>query len=327
MKSLNYYEVLGINHSATADEIRRAYRILARRYHPDLNPGRPSEERFKLIALAYQTLSDVEKKRAYDGEIDSAKRIRAGFAAYERAQNQASHSKRPRPAARPQQPSKVAPRKDTSANPLDGLLAGVRKIVAGFTRHSPKSSVENEVNVREVSVVEVSISMQDALFGGRKSIEIPGGAKGKKISLRIPSGVRSGSVLRVQSGTRTREDYVIILRVAPHPLLEFSQKGIVVDLPVSLNEAIYGATVKVPGLEEELTLVIPPGSQSGQEIRITNQGVKFEDGRRGDIFYRLNIEVPVSYQAVGLKEKIDALSEYYERPARQGFPKILKGSA
>ena len=339
---INYYEVLGLNQSATSDEIRRAYRILARRYHPDLNPGKSSEERFKIIALAYQTLSDSEKKRAYDSELDSSKRIRAGFAAYERVQkqaprnpkppynqsssakfnNRASSHRKPEPITRP-----FSDRINHSLESASGWVSGVSKIASLFSksrksRELPKHSPE--LSASKVSVLEVSVTMQDALFGGRKTIEVPSEPVNKKISLRIPAGIRTGSVLRMRSGTKSIEDYVIIIRVAPNPLIELLPKGVIVDLPITISEALFGATLKVPGLEQEESIVIPPGSQSGQEIRVTNKGVKFDDGHRGDIFYRLNIQIPSSHQAVGIKEKTAALSEYYETPVRQGLPQNLR---
>lgn len=340
----NYYEILGLNQSATSDEIRRAYRILARRYHPDLNPGKSSEEKFKTIALAYQTLSDSEKKRVYDSELDSTKRIRAGFAAYERAQRSAPKSPKrpyaksnngnfnPRPnLKRTRAPyAQQSPLSDKITHGLEsasGWLRGISKIGSIFSKQkigneNPKHS--QELSANKVSVIEVSITMQDALFGGRKTIEVPSEPVTKKISLRIPAGVRTGSVLRMRSGTLSIEDFVIIMRVAPHPLIELLPKGVIVDLPVTISEALFGAALKVPGLEQEESIVIPPGSQSGQEIRITSKGVKFDDGRRGDIFYRLNIQIPSSHQAVGIKEKTDAISEYYETAVRHGIPQSLR---
>lgn len=349
----SYYEILGINPSATSEEIRRAYRILARRYHPDLNPGKSSEERFKIIALAYQTLSDPEKKRAYDGEFESARRIKAGFAAYEKAQqyeaarhkattadpgskssdnrNQAKtvKSKSFNYSARTAPPPKnVNPFTET----INQSLAAASKIFSPIARFkdlfsgdkNKSEQAPQEVSASKISIIEVSVSIQDALFGGRKTVEIPSKPINKKISLRIPSGIRTGTVLRMRSGTLNKEDFVIIIRVALDPLIEIQPKGVLIDIPISLEEALFGATLKVPGLDKQESIVVPPGSQSGHEIRISGNGVKFDDGHRGDIFYRLNIQIPASPQAVGLKEKVAAISEYYESPVRQGIPDTLK---
>lgn len=330
----NYYEILGLNQSATLAEIRRSYRILARRYHPDMNPGKSTEERFKIIAIAYQTLSDSEKKRNYDTELESTRRIKAGFAAYEKAQNygpkgagKAGYTNRSRDSPHSFR-SKSPPQTRTSdgeSTPFTALVSGIAKISSLLRRFKgAKPKFKKEVQVQTVSVIEVSINIQDALFGGRKTVEVPSTPKEKKISLRIPAGVRSGSILRMRSGTLSQEDYVIILRIAPDPLIDIRAKGVLVDIPINISEALFGSTLSVPGLDEELTIVIPPASQSGHEIRVSNKGIKFDDGRRGDLFYRLNIQIPSSPQAINIKEKIAALSEYYENPIRLRLPKKLK---
>lgn len=327
MKTVNYYEVLGLNPSATPDEIRRAYRILARRYHPDLNPGKSSEERFKIIALAYQTLSEAEKKRAYDGELESARRIRAGFAAYERAQSHGARQAQNKAKQTKARPAPI-PSSEPDLDPFRAVSSGLNKIKSLFEPKSrPTQRPATEVSVTKISVIEVSINMQDALFGGRKSVEIPSQISRRKISLRIPSGVRTGSVLRLRSGGQEKEEYVIIVRVAPHPYIELLPKGTLIEVPVSLSEALLGATIKVPGLEETESIVIPPGSQNGSEVRLSKRGVKFDDGDRGDLFYRINVQIPTSTQAVGLKEKIEAVAEYYETAPRSGFPTALKNGA
>jgi curved DNA-binding protein len=340
MSKLNYYQVLGLNQSATFDEVRRAYRILARRYHPDLNPGKQSEERFKQISLAYQVLSDTDKKRIYDTELESEKRIRAGFAAYERAKNQKFATRSHSDGSRRPSNSKSQPRQ-SNAGPTENFsllkdsFAGISQTLSllrnklGKPRKSSQAATpeRSEVQAQSVSVVEVSVSLNDALFGGRKSIEIPSEAnRNKKVSLRIPAGIRTGSVLRMRSSTLSKEEFVFILRLSPHPFIEVTQRGVIIDLPITVKEALLGATLKVPGLQGEETISVSPGSQSGQEVRLTQKGVFYDDGKRGDLFYRLSIQLPTSFQAVGLADKVGAVEQYYESPVRQNLPSSLKSA-
>ena len=327
---LSYYEILGINQSATADEIRRAYRILARRYHPDLNPGKSSEERFKQISVAYEALSDPDKRRAHDSELDAAKKIKAGFAAYEKAQKHSYSTQRPKKPAERQFTRPAQPEPEISIN--DFVRKGINRLASAFERKKPRVQPLNrdkfnkpleqpEVKARNVSVVELSVNTMEAISGIRKSIEVNSGGKVKKISAHIPSGVRTGSVLRLNASGN--EDYILILKVAPHPVLELAAKGLIVNLQVSIQEALFGANIKVPGLDGIETINIPAGSQSGDEIRLIQKGIKFESGQRGDLFYRLLIQIPSSYQAVGIEEKVKNISEYYESTVRAGLPTKL----
>ncbi|RMG45238.1 MAG: hypothetical protein D6719_00510 [Candidatus Dadabacteria bacterium] len=333
----NHYEVLGINTSATQAEIRRAYRILARRYHPDVNPGEGSGERFKKIAEAYRVLSDEKQRKLYDIELSSAERARLNrknpYRAQQRyeewrkraaeAQNWGRETKstlhekpklkkRPTPSGKTK---KAPPKKEQ--NLIKEIGAAVRDYIKSRTKAKEAS------RGMQVSVIEVSVSIKDAIFGVKKTIEIAEESRTRKVSVRIPAGVRSGSVVRLRSTGKKKEELVLIVRVAWHPFIEIQPRGLIVEIPISVREAVCGASISVPTLEEPVSIRVPPASQSGTEIRVPKKGIKTADGERGDIFYRLMIKVPESSHAVGIQDLTETLDKYYESQVREALPESL----
>ncbi|MBN8550259.1 MAG: DnaJ domain-containing protein [Deltaproteobacteria bacterium] len=355
----NYYETLGLNTSATFEEIRRAYRILARRYHPDVNPGKASEEKFKLISQAHTVLSDPEKRKVYDIDLEGFLRTRVNTRtqAYQRQQqrydgarkkfyeakhqnfgkvdpNSTKEEAEPRPRPDPKRrnrapsPGPFAGLAETARSLLKRLnspVGGEKKATPNPKPARPQSAAQERpsepAGILKISVVEVSVSIKDAIYGIKKTVEIAEPEGARKISVNIPPGVRNGSVVHLRS--ETHEDLVIIVRVAAHPFLSIHPKGLVAEVPISINEAISGASVQVPTLDEPIVIKVPPASQSGTEIRLKEKGIALRDGSRGDLFIRLLIKVPETSDAVGIKEKAAELDRYYSTPVRQALPKTL----
>jgi DnaJ-class molecular chaperone len=334
----NHYQILGVNTSATVDELRRAYRILARRYHPDVNPGRASEERFKLIAEAYATLSDPKKRAAYDLEIekDQRKHFDTAFATYNRSRRTQYQGRRPSPQSNEQdraqepgqdlgpanKPRERGPQADFS-RVAQSVRASIGQIVKRIPRPSKGNFKPRIVKQRaSVSIIEISIGIKDAIFGIKKVVEISEPTGPRKISVRIPAGVRNGSVIRLRA-SESKEELVLIIRVASHPVLSMLPKGLVMEVPITVHEAVSGASFMVPTLDEPTTLKVPPGTQSGTEIRLKEKGVEGKEGR-GDLFIRIMIRVPEAIGALGLDEKGAALDAYYESSIRQNLPKSIQ---
>ena len=157
-------------------------------------------------------------------------------------------------------------------------------------------------------MVEVSLSIGEALRGGKKSIELPDygepalhqsgqpSRRVKKLSLVIPPGTRNGATLQLRSRKNQRDEVLVIFRVSPHPTIAIESRGVVVDLALSLHEVLNGSNVLVPTFEEPVLLKIPPGTSSGQEFRLRGKGVRYSDGGHGDLFYRALIKLPSSEQ-------------------------------
>lgn len=358
----NYYKLLGLNTSAASEEIRRAYRILARRYHPDVNPGKTSEDKFKKIAEAYRVLSDPDKRKAYDsdlenhlrstghGQSDADPRINA----YRRNQSSARTSARQKfyeaqyqnfGKVKPETTAEEKPAPKTASAGLGGDFAKfatlgkktLDRVFGTGRKETPRRSATesnrpgtmtgdvdvDRHDIAKISLIEVSVTLGDVVNGVKKTVEIAEPEGTRKVSVRIPAGVRNGSVVHLRSKGGTGEDLVIIVRVAAHPFLSMHTRGLVAEVPISINEAISGASVTLPSLDDPISVKIPPGAQSGTEIRMKGRGVVNKDGSRGDLFYRLMIRVPEAQNAVGFSERANELERYYSQPVRQSLPKTL----
>jgi DnaJ-class molecular chaperone len=359
----NYYQILGVSSAATPEELRRAYRILARRYHPDVNPGKSSEEKFKRIAEAYAELQDPVKRKAFDQELEKAhaESFTSSFdrahEAYRRQQgfDRASAKMRKPPpgttgatgrvntasGSREQNINADKEKRGRIDDPLGSGPGG--KFADSFFKiasksHSLVDSIRRRIPTRkgkkidtpqdlpsgtqvsQISIIEVSVSIIDAIRGLKKTVELNDGAAVKKISVTIPPGVRTGSVVRFRRKEGASEEVVLIVRVASHPILSMAQKGLIMEVPISVKEAIQGARIKVPTLEEQSTVFVDPGTQSGREVRLRGQGVQYRDGTKGDLFIRFMIRVPESQGAVGLAEAAGEFEKYHEKPVRHALP-------
>lgn len=349
----NHYKTLGLNSSATPEEIRRAYRVLARRYHPDVNPGKTSEERFKVISEAYSILSDPDKRRAYDVEREHLERahLNRQHQAYRRNQGEQFNARKKFYESKVDQFGKISPEQPGTARAKGGdkpsaqpnLWQDIQNTWSRFKKRAqptqtqkpplnpgrrvtPGQPPETERAVNKISVIEVSVTMRDVIMGVKKTVEISEPEGIRKVSVRLPPGVRSGSVVHMRSRNNSAEDMVIIVRVASHPLLSNHTRGLVFEIPITIGEAIAGANVTLPTLDEPAVVKIPPGAQSGTEIRLKGRGIQQKDGSRGDLIYRLMIRLPDALNAIGLQEKASALAEYYGSPPRTDLPRtILEG--
>jgi DnaJ-class molecular chaperone len=273
MAAQNPYDVLGVKKEATEDEIRRAYRALAKKHHPDLNPGnKQAEARFKEISAAYDILSDKEKRQRYDrGEIDEsgAERPRA-YAYHDYAQGA--------PGAKYRSAEGMAP------EDLDDLFSffsrgqgqggGARFRMRGADRH-----------------YSLAVEFLDAVNGARQRLEL---SPGKSLDVSIPAGVRDGQVLRLAGqgdpglGGGPSGDALIEIHIAPHPIFRREGEDIRLDLPVTLAEAVEGARVTVPTPSGAVAMTIPAGSNTGTILRLRGKGV----AGRGDCLVTLKIVLP-----------------------------------
>ncbi len=340
----NHYQTLCVTTSATPEEIRRAYRVLARRYHPDVNPGKSSEEKFKAIASAYAVLSDPEQRTRYDAEFQMSFRnprggpVGAGFQGPNRATARQRYQETVERARKEAQARHRAAAQEVSRQgpgfslPKFGAALGVIRGALGSlkggksspqARRSPKPEGTTSSGSQKVSILEVSVTMRDAIRGVRKTVEISEPEGQRKISVAIPPGMKTGSVLRFRDKSGSGEEMVFILRVASHPFLFIENKGLVVEVPISVSEAVLGASLTLPTLDDPVVVKIPPGSQSGSEIRVRERGIATREGTRGDLFFRVMIRVPDAQNAVGFSDKVGEFEKYYASSVRNSFPKNL----
>ena len=302
---VDFYRTLGLQRTASLAEIRRAYRILARRYHPDVNPGSQSSERFSAIANAYEVLSDENRRRAYDADLNATTQFsraaqRAQAYAASQAMQDAMRGKRTphREQVSPKSSATQSRKLKSNSIGIGSLWQSARKI---YNQLLPTEQ-------RSLAIVEVSLSIREAVLGGKKSVELQEDLRSgpRKISLTIPPATRNGGILQLRSKSNSkhqREEILIIFRVGHHPFITIENRGIVTELAISLSEAVHGATFIVPTFDEPVALKIPAFTSSGQEFRLKGKGVIRPDGSRGDLFFRTSIKLP---ESVASKEKLSS---------------------
>ena len=271
----NPYDVLGVARTASADEIKHAYRRLARKLHPDLNPGDSSgEERFKDVASAYRLLGDAEKRARFDaGEIDD------------------SGHETPQPHYYP----------DYAAGSGHGGYAsddGYADYTEGDDPFAEilRRAARARANRRGQDLhYRLPISFAESISGGARRLTLPAG---NTLDVNLPAGVFDGQVIRLKgkgapgAGEGGPGDALIELEVAPDSRFARDGDDITLDLPISLSEAVLGGQVRVPTPTGDVTMTVPPDSNSGATLRIKGKGAPRRGGGRGDQFVKLRIVLP-----------------------------------
>jgi DnaJ-class molecular chaperone len=268
------YELLGVAPDASADEIQKAYRRLAKKYHPDLNPGDPKAlDRFKAISSAYGLLNDPEKRARFDsGEID------------------ASGAERPRQRYYRDFAADSAEQPYTSDAGFADFMD--QDIFAELLRRGPRSRVP--MPGRDLRF-RLSIEFLEAVNGTRKAVTLP---NGQSLEINVPPGIDDGQVLRLVgrgepgTGGAPPGNALIEIHVRPHRLFRRDGDDIRLDLPVTLKEAVLGARVQVPTPTGPVMVSIPKGSNTGQVLRLKGKGAPRADGTRGDLYAALRIMLP-----------------------------------
>ena len=295
----DYYEVLGVPRDASQDDVRRAYRKLARRYHPDLNQESDAEERFKEVSEAYEVLSDPEKRERYDS---LGSRWRSGEAAdFEDLFAQQGFGGG-----------------DVRVEFGDGAFSEFFERLFGDRAATASTG---PLRGRDHEAV-LELSLEEALAGGRRRLSLD---DGRSFEVNIPPEVREGQRIRVggqgSSGGDGGPPGDLYLRVRLRPHHRFRREGddVYVDLPVAPWEAALGATVPVQTLTETARVRVPAGSSSGRRLRLRGRGLPKRGGGRGDLYAVVQIAVPkrVSDEERDLFEKLATVSEFDPRAARR----------
>jgi curved DNA-binding protein len=307
------YEVLGVPRDADTDAIRKAYRKLARKNHPDLNPGdKAAEERFKEISRAWEVLEDPERRRNYDefGAIS----LEAGFDAQKARQAREAFGSRFGTGARPGAESFG---EEFEFGDLDDLLGG-------FFRGRGEGGRTLRIRGADLEA-SLELDFLDAVRGGEQRLTLgrPGAGGADTVTVRIPPGVDTGGRLRIPGkggpgvGGGPPGDLSVVLRVRPHRVFRREGRDLSFDLPISVAEAIRGAKVEVPTLDGRATLTIPPGTDSGTRLRLRGKGVPDpRGGAPGDLFARILIRVPRQLDDAAV-QAVDALERAEDRDLRK----------
>jgi molecular chaperone DnaJ len=312
MAEKDYYDILGVKKTAGADEIKKAYRGLAKKFHPDKNKGKKeAENKFKEISEAYAVLSDTEKREQYDRLGKEA--FRGGAP----GGNPFAGGANPFGGFDFSQFTGGAGRARTGRRPTGG--GGFTDIFSDLFGGGGEPGPERGGDLE----AELTIDFRDAILGTTMDLVL----NGKGIKVKIPEGVADGQKIRLRgkgapgSNGGPTGDVNVLIHVRPHPLFERRGDDIYIDLPIKVGEAIRGAEVEVPTIQGPVRARIPAGTQGGQTFRLRGKGVK-KKTTAGDHYYRVEITVPKTSAADVLEaaETIDAA--YGEDPRAKLNPAL-----
>ncbi|MFE1746323.1 DnaJ C-terminal domain-containing protein [Coleofasciculus sp. H7-2] len=309
----DYYAILGVSKTASADEIKKVYRRLARKYHPDMNPGnKEAEARFKEVSEAYEVLSDPEKRKKYDQFGQYWKQVGEGspypggvnvdFGGFDFSQYGSF---------------------DEFVNDLLGGLGGAsarpgsragRRTTyrtstgsTGYTDFGGYSGFDQQPPGAADREAVIKLSLSEAFHGVQKRLDLGNEA----IDVRIPPGAKQGSRIRIKGKgsvspyTQQRGDLYLTVELLPHSFFQFDGDNLVCEVPVTPDEAVLGAPVEVPTPDGSVTVNVPPGVRSGQSLRLRGKGWPNPKGGRSDQLVKILIVTP--------KELSPNEREYYEK--------------
>ncbi|HEY4937881.1 MAG TPA: J domain-containing protein [Actinomycetota bacterium] len=285
--SRDFYEVLGVPRTASTDEIQRAYRKLARTYHPDVNKDPEAEERFKEISEAYDVLSDAETRRRYDRFGPDFRQVPEGV------DPDAWGAGRQRTRA-PGGAGQWTTVQDGDVF-TSGFSAGdidIEDIFSGFFNRRGRGPVPGADQE-----AEIELTVEQAFNGGRRRITLSGRDSPRSYEVTIPPGVTDGQRIRLagqggQGSGGPAGDLYLVVRIKPHPRFRLDGRDVYVDLPVTPWEAALGATVPVDGPGGEAKVVVPAGSSSGRRLRLRHRGMPNPKGEAGNLYAEVKIMVP-----------------------------------
>jgi curved DNA-binding protein len=303
----DYYALLGLNKNASADDIKKAYRRLARKYHPDLNPGdKTAEAKFKEITEANEVLSDVDKRSQYDR-----------FGQYWKQSEQTKSTTRSTTNPTPNQASNFNNGVDFGqynnfddfVNELLGRFGNSNTPNPAGAKSASARSPGTSVGVDDFTVntstvgnntmggdreVTIRLSLTEAFNGVQKSFNLGN----ETIKVRIPGGAKSGSRIRVRGKgnlntyNKQRGDLYLTVELQPHSFFRLDGEQLICEVPITLDEAVLGAQIEIPTPDGMVTVNVPAGVRSGQSLRLRGKGWTNPQGERGDQLAKIIIATP-----------------------------------
>jgi curved DNA-binding protein len=291
----DFYETLGVSRDTSPEELQRAYRKLARTYHPDVNKDPGAEERFKDISEAYDVLSDPDQRRRYDAFGPEFRQVPPDVDPQTWAQAQARARAGGSRAGGPRAGDGAEDvRFSSGAGPdidLDDLLGGMFGGRFGRSRGwGPVPGADQEA--------ELELTVEEAYSGGRRSITLSGPGGTRTLEVTIPPGVTDGQRIRLggQGGSGSdgaaAGDLYLVVRLAPHPRYQVDGRDITIELRLAPWEAALGTSVAIDTPGGEAKVRVPPGTSSGRRLRLRGRGLPNPRGKPGDLYAEARIMVP-----------------------------------
>jgi curved DNA-binding protein len=313
------YEILGVSRTASAEEIKKTYRRLAKKYHPDVNPGdKAAEEKFKEVTAAFDVLSDEKRRKLYD-EF-GADALRTGFDEKKAAEYRRWKSQGAPPGGMPFDFGDFATVNVGEYGAFDfGTIFG--DLFGGAGRPRGRGARRGPFPVPGADArAQLEVSLRDAVLGAERDLVVDG----RTLRVKIPPGVGDGSQIRLAGQGRpgahggSAGDLFLEIHVREHPHVRREGKDLYVDLPVTVPEAVNGAEVRLPTFEGPVSLRVPKGAQSGMKLRLRGKGLPdLRGGPRGDLYALIQVVLPEGSEA--LQKAVRELEELYEGDPRAGI--------
>jgi DnaJ-class molecular chaperone len=291
------YEVLGVKRDANDDEIKRAYRQLAREHHPDRNPGdKQAEARFKEVQEAYDVLSDKDKRAQYDqfGHVGGQPGFNGGPGGFQWGGGFGEGAQ-------------------VDPSQLDDLLrgAGLGGLGDMFGQRTRQPGRGRRAAPREPVTSDLRVPFETAALGGTMSLDI----NGRHVDVKIPAGVEEGKTLRVQGQGPGGADLHLKIRIDGHPYFRREGNDLIITAPISIAEAVLGAKVDVPTLGgEKLAVTVRAGTSSGSRLRLRGKGIK-----DGDLYVEIKIVTPANIDDRS-KKLMEEFAQHNPQQPRTGPP-------
>jgi DnaJ-class molecular chaperone len=302
----DYYDVLGVKRDASEDEIKKAYRKLARQYHPDRNPGdKQAEAKFKEVQDAYDILSDKNKRAQFDrfGNVGPD----GGFGGRGGARGQTFRWGGGPGGFQEMDPAAAA----DIFQQFFGAGGGPGNVEDLFGQQQARGRRGRRPEAAPEVRSEVSLPFVTAALGGSVNLNV----NGHELSVKIPAGVEDGQALRLKGQAPGGGNLVLVLRVQPHPYFRREGNDIVLEVPLSLPDAVLGIKLDVPTIDgTRLTVTIPPGTSSGSRLRLRGRGVK-----GGDQYIETKIVVPAAKDERS-RQLIEEFARLNPQNPRSGLP-------
>ena len=290
MQYRDYYEILGLTRGADADEVKRAYRKMVRKYHPDVSKEKNAEDKFKEVQEAYEVLRDADKRAAYD---QLGRDFRNG------------QQFRPPPdwSQRFGQPG------GQRFSDLNGFSDFFSSLFGG-------SGFGGGAGQADTDVGHVDVTVEEAFAGTKRRVTLNENGRHRQVDLQIPAGVTEGQSLRI-AGVGGRSSLIFRIRLRPHHVYEVVGKDVQIELPLAPWEAALGAKVAVPTLGGTVELTVPGGAQSGQKLRLRGRG--FPGTPHGDQIVTIKLVTPAATTAAA-KQAYEHLKRELQFDARADWP-------